>query len=81
MKKRIEKVKEWIETHPNETIVIVTIVAVGTQVVYTAFGIRDGLVRQAEIKRYRRAFENAVASGKDIRLLPTGTTEIINIKK
>lgn len=81
MKKKLNQIKEWISTHPEQTIVIVTVVAVGTQVVYTAFGIQSGLVRQAEVKRYRKAFENAVASGKDVRILPTGTVEIINPTK
>ena len=78
---KIKKAKEWIVTHPLEVTTVLATASVTAQVAYCVYSIVLDRSRAANVRRYRKTFENAVASGVDIRILPSGTTEIIHPKK
>lgn len=78
---RITKIKEWIKNNPQDVVGILTATALVVQIAYLGYSVSLDHHRKVEVRRYRRAFEGAVASGKDVRVLPNGTVEIIEIKK
>ena len=78
---KIKQAKEWIMTHPLEVTTVLAAASVSAQVGYCVYSIVLDRSRATNVRRMRKTFENAVASGVDIRVLPNGTTEIIHPKK
>ena len=80
MKDRIERIKNWIQTNPNETMLILIATSVGAQLVYFGYAVTLDRTRTHNAVAYRKAVEKAIESGKDVRVYQNGTIEVLTKK-